>query len=97
MTGLSKQRINRRGFDDPPRIHDRDAIDELRNHAHIVGDEQNRHVEPVAEVAQQSEDLDLDGDVERRGRFVGDENLRPAGERDRDHNALALAAHNWCG
>jgi len=38
------------------------------------------------------EDLRLDRDVERGGRFVGDEQLRPAGQRHGDHHALAHAA-----
>ena len=41
---------------------------------------------------QQIEDLRLDGHVERGGRLVGDQQLRPAGERHRDHHALAHAA-----
>ncbi len=42
--------------------------------------------------AHQIEDLRLDGDVERGGRFVGDQQLRIAGQRDCDHRALAHAA-----
>src|SRR5207249_11723140 len=38
------------------------------------------------------EDLRLDGHVERGGRLVGDQKLRAAGERDRDHGALAHTA-----
>ena len=44
------------------------------------------------EGAQQVEDLRLDRDVERRRRLVGDQQLRLAGERHRDHRALAHAA-----
>jgi hypothetical protein len=44
------------------------------------------------EVAQQVEDLGLDGDVERGGGLVGDEQARVAGERHGDHDALAHAA-----
>ena len=40
----------------------------------------------------QFEDLRLDGDVERRGRLVGDQHLGIAGERHGDHGALAHAA-----
>ena len=40
----------------------------------------------------QFEDLRLDGDVERGGRLVGDDQLRIAGQSDRDHHALAHAA-----
>ena len=44
------------------------------------------------EPRQQLQDLRLDGDVERGGRFVGDQQRRVVGERHRDHHALALAA-----
>ena len=44
------------------------------------------------QVRQQVQDLRLDGDVERRRRLVGDQQLRLAGERHRDHHALAHAA-----
>ena len=46
----------------------------------------------LLKLADQLEDLRLDGDVERGGRFVGDQQLRAAGERHRDHHALAQAA-----
>ncbi len=45
-------------------------------------------LEPLDEV----EDLGLGGDVERRGRLVGDQQRRIAGERHGDHGALAHAA-----
>ncbi len=38
------------------------------------------------------EDLRLDGDVQRRGRFIGDQQLGAAGQGDGDHHALAHAA-----
>ena len=44
------------------------------------------------ERAQQVEDLRLDRHVERRRRLVGDQELRLARERHRDHRALAHAA-----
>ena len=42
--------------------------------------------------AHQIEDLRLDRDVERGRRLVGDQQLRVAGERHRDHHALPHAA-----
>ena len=44
------------------------------------------------QVAQQLEDLRLDRHVERGRRLVGDQQLRVARERHRDHHALAHAA-----
>ena len=43
-------------------------------------------------VLQQVEDLRLDRDVERGGRLVGDQQLRMARQRHRDHHALPHAA-----
>ena len=43
-------------------------------------------------LAQQIEDLRLHRHVERRRRLVGDDERRPAGERDRHHDALPHAA-----
>ena len=73
-------------------IHHTHALRGLRHHAHVVGDEDHRHVAVAAERDQQVEDLRLDGDVERGGRLVGDQQLGIAGDRHRDHDALAHAA-----
>ena len=43
-------------------------------------------------VLQQVEDLRLDGDVEGGGRLIRDQQARGAGDRHRDHHALAHAA-----
>ena len=72
-------------------LHDH-AIRRLGDDAHVVGDQHQRHAGAVLEVQQKIEDLRLHGDVERRGRFVGDQKFGRAGERHRDHHALAHAA-----
>jgi len=47
---------------------------------------------------QKLEDLQSDRDIGAVVRLVGDEQLRVAGERHRDHGALALpAVESWCG
>ena len=46
----------------------------------------------LAQVVEQVEHLRLHGHVERGRRLVGDQELRVARERDRDHHALAHAA-----
>src|SRR4051794_4681780 len=73
-------------------IHDDDALRGLRHHAHRMGDQHDGHAEAVLHVLQQIEDLRLDGDVERGGRLVGDDELWLAGQRHGDHDALAHAA-----
>ncbi len=83
---------NRARFDDPPGVHDGDAIRRLRDDAEVVRDEQQRQAERPLHFAQQVEDFGLDRDVERRRRLVGDDERRLAGEGDRDHHALPHAA-----
>ena len=73
-------------------LHHRDIVCELANDVEIMGDEQHRHVVAMLQILQQVEDLRLHGDIERRRRLVGDEEIGPVGERHRDHHALTLAA-----
>ena len=47
--------------------------------------------------AQQAEDLGLHGDVEGGGRLVGDQQLRLAGQRERDATRCAMPPDSWCG
>ena len=79
-------------LDDARRVHHVDAVGVARDHAEIVRDDDQRDVEPARQILHQLEDLRLDGDVERGGRLVGDDQLRIAGKPDGDHHALAHAA-----
>ena len=65
---------------------------EATHQVQVVGDEQDRHARFALQLVEQRQDLRLDRHVERGGRLVGDQQLRPAGERHRDHRALALPA-----
>ena len=49
-------------------------------------------MELLLQPLQQRQDLRLDGDVEGGGRLVGDQQLRPADQRHRDHDPLPHAA-----
>ena len=51
----------------------------LGHHAEIVGDQHDGGAGLLLQLQHQVEDLRLDGDVERRGRLVGDQHLRIAG------------------
>ena len=75
-------------FDDPTGIHHGDTIGEFVNDAEIVGDEQDRHASLRLQIAKQPEDLGLDRHVERRGRFVGDQELWTGRQGHRDHDPL---------
>ncbi len=73
-------------------VHDQHAVGDLGHDAHVVGDEDDAHLHLGLEAADQFEDLRLDRDVEGRGRLIGDEQLRLAGQGHGDHHALAHAA-----
>jgi hypothetical protein len=55
-------------------------------------DEQQRHAVLAHEFLEQCHDFRLHHHVERAGRLVGDEQLRPRRDRRGDANALPLAA-----
>ena len=76
----------------PAAVHDGYAVAHLRSHADVVGDEDERGAELVAQVADQAEDLGLDGDVQGRGRLVGDDEIGLTGHRHGDHHPLPQAA-----
>ena len=80
------------GLAHPSGIHDRDTLAGLRHHAEIMRHQHQRHAEFVLQAQQQAEDLILDRHVQRRGRFISQQQLRCAGECDGDHGALAHAA-----
>ena len=79
-------------FDDLAAIHDDHVVGHVRDHAEIVGDHQQRHAQLGLQVLHEAQDLGLDGDVQRGGGLVGDQQRRPADQRHRDHRALAQAA-----
>ena len=62
------------------------------HHRQIVRDEQIGQLELILKVHQQVDDLRLDRHVQRRDRFVADDQLRPQRQRASDTDALALAA-----
>ena len=79
-------------LDQPAAEHDRDPVGDARDHTHVVRDQQAADAALAAQAADQRQDLVLHRDVERGGRFVGDQQLGFSGERDGDDDALAHAA-----
>src|SRR5438552_17057048 len=57
-----------------------------------MSDEEVRELEAILELLEKVDDLRLDRDVERRDRFVADDELGLDRERAGDPDALALAA-----
>ena len=83
--------LDRPLLDDSAGVHHDDAVGDLGDHPQVVGDQQHADAVLAAEPTELDEDLRLDRDVESGSRLVGDDQPRSAGERDRDHDALAHA------
>ena len=88
MGRLPEDRAHRPFLDNAPRVHDGDSVRRSGDDAEIVGDEQQREIERGLHLAQQVEDLRLDRHIERRRRFVGDDERGAAGQRHCDQHAL---------
>ena len=84
--------VRRPLLDDPAAVHHADGVGDLGDHAHVVGDPQDRDAVLGLERRCERQDLGLYGHVERGRRLVGDEEARAQGERHRDHHALPHAA-----
>ena len=80
------------GLDDLAGVHHRDVVADVGDHAEVVADDDHRQAGVADQRPQQAEDLGLHGDVEGGGRLVGDQQLRLAGQRQRDADPLRHAA-----
>src|SRR6478735_7430515 len=92
MIWLSEKGIRRRTLDDAAEIHDRDAVADMLHHTEIVADEEIGQAEITFEFQEQIDDLRLNRDVERRDRFIADDELRVDRERPRNPDPLPLTA-----
>ena len=92
MLRMVEQLLRRRLLDDLAGVHDGDLVGRLGDDAHVVRDDDHRHLVLLAQLLEQVEDARLHRDVERRRGLVGDQQPRLARQRDRDHHALPHAA-----
>ena len=97
VRGVFEHLLQRAGLDDPALAHDRHPVRDLRDHAEVVGDEEQAHSAPALELLHQVQDLGLHRHVQGRGRLVRDQQHGPAGDRHRDHHPLALPAGEAVG
>ena len=88
MQRVIEQSLDGRPLDDASTVHHQNPVTQLGNHAQIMGDKDDRHAGFLLQLFQQVQDLSLDGDIQRGGRLVCDQDLRLAQQRDRDHHAL---------
>lgn len=82
----------RRHLDDLPRVHQGHLMRHAGHHAQVVRDQQQAQAPLALQVLEQVQDLRLDGDVERGGRLVGDQEVGLRRQRHRDHDPLLLTA-----
>ena len=90
--GRAVQRVAVTDLGDPTQVHHRHPVAEVPHHAQVVGDEDERDAELLAQVLEQVHHLRLDRHVEGADRLVGDDHLGLYGQRAGDADALALAA-----
>ncbi len=86
---------DRSGFDDAPGIHDGDAVGEAGNDGEIMGDPDQRRAVFGCQLLDFTEDLRLDGDIERRRRLIGDENGRLCRSAMRMATRWRMPPENW--
>ncbi len=73
-------------------VHDDNAVADLRDDTEVVGDEDDPHPEVAGDPADELEDLGLNHDIEGGRRLVRHDDVRVAGQGQRDHRSLAHAA-----
>src|SRR5262245_65600780 len=85
---------DRRGLadlDDPSTMHHGNAVAHVADHADVMADDDVAELELVTEIEQQVENLRSKRNIERRGRLIGNDQLRLERDRPGDADALALA------
>src|SRR5262245_46390203 len=92
MLGGVEELAHRRLLDDLARVHDGHPVAHLRNDAEVVRDEDQGHAGLALDVLQEVQVLRLDRHVEVGRGLVGDDEARPAGQRDGADDALPHAA-----
>ena len=88
---LGEDRVDPAHLDCLARVHHQYAVGDAGHDAKVVTDHDHRGVRLPLDGLQQVEYLRLDGDVQRRGRLVRDQQFGLVCDRHRDHDALAHA------
>ena len=79
-------------LDDLARVHNGHAVGHVCHNAQVMGDVDNGHAQLLLQVADQLQDLCLNGHVQCSGRLVADQDLRAAGRCNGDDDTLAHTA-----
>ncbi len=94
--GIGMQRLienfpNIAGFNHLAAVHHGQPVGHSGNHAQVMGDQQQSHIKFLLDGSQQGQDLRLNGDVQGRGRLVGNDQAGAAHQAHGDHHTLAQA------
>ena len=92
FTRVAQHLLARALLHDRAQPHHHDAVGDLGDDAEIMGDEQHPGLLAALQFPHEFQDLGLRCDVERGGRFIGDQQCGIEHQRRGDHDALALAA-----
>lgn len=92
MAGVGENLVLSPNFDDAPEVHYGGPVTDVAHCGQVVRDQHDPDPEPVPQVGEEGEDGRLHGNVERRDRLVGHDDLRFDGERPGYGYALALAS-----
>src|SRR5271163_1547932 len=73
MARVAVEFATRRTLHHPPQIHNEYTVADVFHYAKIVGNEQQRQSEFALQILQEIDHLRLNGDIQRRDRFIGDD------------------------
>jgi hypothetical protein len=80
-----------------PGIHDGYALSMVRNNAQIVCDEKHGHARVFLQSGHEIQNLSLNGDIQCRRGFIGNQQLRLANHGHGNHDALPHSARKLVG
>ena len=92
MPCIEENLVDHADFHNLAGVHNRHTVGHVGHHAQVVGDIDDGHVLLALQLADQIQNLRLDGHIQGGGRLVADQDLRTAGHGDGDDHALAHAA-----
>ena len=100
--GIGVQRISKQGshiavLHHHTGVHNQHIITHFGHYAQIMGDHHDRGVQGLFQCPHQIQDLRLDRNIQGGCGFIGDQQLRVAGEGHGDHNSLAHSAAQLMG
>ena len=84
-------------LDDAAAIHDQHAVAERGDQLEVVADEDQAGAAAGDHLVEDAQNLQRDGDVQGRGRFVGDDDVGLGDHHHGDHHPLAHAAGQFVG